>query len=257
MIKSKSEKVTIVNTTTIEYTSNVETPKNENTKLKNILKGFFAILLYFLVSLFKEVPLLLVGIHYNSLSVLGKEFYSLSIEVLLIVAIILIFKEQFKNAFDDLKKNHLKYFTGNFKYYILGVIIMMLSNAIILSLGGNSSDNETAIRSQFASYPIFTFISAVFLAPILEESVFRLSFRNIFKNNILFILASGFVFGGLHLTGMLDSNLFFLYLVSYSSMGVVFAYMLTKTNNIFVTMGFHFMHNGILMSLQTCLLLFG
>jgi len=229
----------------------------KNTRLKNILKGIFVILLYFFVSLFKELPLLLIGLHYNSLNVFGKEFYSIFIEVLLILAIFFILKDEFKNAFKDLKKNHLKYFTGNFKYYIIGVLIMMLANALILSLGGNSSDNETAIRNQFTSYPIFTFISAVFLAPILEESVFRLSFRNIFKNNILFILVSGFVFGGLHLTGMLDSNLFALYLVSYSAMGVVFAYMLTKTNNIFVTMGFHFMHNGILMSLQTFLLLFG
>ena len=155
------------------------------------------------------------------------------------------------------EQNHLKYFTSNLKYYIIGVIVMMLANATILMLGGNSSNNETAIRGQFEMYPIFTFISAVFLAPILEESVFRLSFRNIFKNNLLFILASGLIFGGLHLTGMLDSNLFFLYLVSYSAMGIVFAYMLAKTNNIFVTIGFHFMHNGILMSLQTFLLLFG
>jgi len=86
-----------------------------------------------------------------------------------------------------------------------------------------------------------------------EKSIYTIPF----SINILFILVSGFVFGGLHLTGMLDSNLFALYLVSYSAMGVVFAYMLTKTNNIFVTMGFHFMHNGILMSLQTFLLLFG
>ena len=196
-------------------------------------------------------------LHYDSLSVFGKEFYSILIEVLLILAIFFIFKDEFKKAFYDLKENHLKYFTSNFKYYIIGVIIMMMANALILTLGGDSSDNETAIRNQFDMYPIFTFISAVFLAPILEESVFRLSFRNIFKNNILFILASGLIFGGLHLTGMLDSNLFFLYLVSYSAMGIVFAYMLTKTNNIFVTMGFHFMHNGILMSLQTFLLLFG
>ncbi len=229
----------------------------KNTRLKNILKGIFVILLYFFVSLFKELPLLLMGLHYDSLSIFGKEFYSILIEVLLILAIFFIFKDEFKRAFTDLKKNHLKYFTSNFKYYIAGVIIMMMANSLILILGGNSSDNETAIRSQFDMYPIFTFISAVFLAPILEESVFRLSFRNIFKNNILFILASGFIFGGLHLTGMFDSNLFFLYLVAYSAMGVAFAYMLAKTNNIFVTMGFHFMHNGILMSLQTFILLFG
>lgn len=228
-----------------------------NTRLKNVLKGLFVILLYFFVSLFKDLPLLLMGFHYDSLSVFGKEFYSIFIEVLLICSIFLTFKDEFKKAFIDLRENHLKYFTGNFKYYIAGVIIMMLANSLILILGGDSSDNETAIRGQFASYPIFTFISAVFLAPILEESVFRLSFRNIFKNNILFIFTSGVIFGGLHLTGMLDSNLFFLYLVAYSSMGVVFAYILTKTNNIFVTIGFHFMHNGILMSLQTFLLLFG
>lgn len=230
---------------------------DKNTRLKNILKGIFVILLYFFVSLFKDLPLLLMGLHYDSLSVFGKEFYSILIEVLLILAIFFILKDEFKNAFKDLKKNHLKYFTGNFKYYLIGVIIMMFSNALIIVLGGNSSDNETAIRSQFELYPIFTFISAVFLAPILEESVFRLGFRNIFKNNILFILASGLIFGGLHLTGMFSSGLFPLYLVSYSAMGIAFAYMLTKTNNIFVTMGFHFMHNGILMSLQTFILLFG
>ncbi len=229
----------------------------KNTRLKNILKGIFVIFLYFFVSLFKDLPLLLMGLHYDSFSIFGKEFYSVLIEVLLILVILFVFKDEFKKAFYDLKKNHLKYFTSNLKYYIIGVIVMMLANATILMLGGNSSDNETAIRGQFEMYPIFTFISAVFLAPILEESVFRLSFRNIFKNNLLFILASGLIFGGLHLTGMLDSNLFFLYLVSYSAMGIVFAYMLAKTNNIFVTIGFHFMHNGILMSLQTFLLLFG
>lgn len=229
----------------------------KNTRLKNMLKGLLAILLYFFVSIFKELPLLLVGLRYDSLNIFAKECYSISIEVLLILAIILIFKEQFKKALNDLKKNHLKYFTGNFKFYILGVIIMMLANYLILVLGGTTSDNETAIRGQFTNYPIYTFISAVFLAPLLEESVFRLSFRNIFKNNVLFILSSSLIFGGLHLTGMLDSNLFALYLIAYSSMGIVFAYILTKTNNIFVTMGFHFMHNGILMSLQTFLLLFG
>ncbi len=229
----------------------------KDARIKNIIKGILVIFIYFFVSLFRDLPLELLGLHYDSLDVLWKEIYSIGSEVLLILIIFFIFKEQFKKAFDDLRKNHLSYFTGNFKYYLLGVIIMMLANSLILILGGDTSDNETAIRGQFTDYPIYTFIAAVFLAPILEESVFRLSFRNIFKNNLLFILASGLIFGGLHLTGMLDSNLFALYLVAYSAMGIAFAYMITKTNNIFVTMGFHFMHNGILMSLQTFILLFG
>ena len=133
---------------------------------------------------------------------------------------------------------------------------MMVSNALINILGGGMADNETAIRNQFAATPIYTFIAAFLLAPILEESVFRLSFRNIFKNNFVFIIMSGFAFGALHLTGVFDNSLMPLYLLAYSSCGLAFAYILTKTDNILVTMGFHAMHNGILLSLQFFISLF-
>ena len=48
-----------------------------------------------------------------------------------------------------------------------------------------------------------------------------------------------------------------LYLIPYSVPGCAFAYILTKTNNIFVPIGFHFLHNGVTMSLQILLLIFG
>ena len=161
-----------------------------------------------------------------------------------------LFKDYFKKSLTDLKKNHFNYFKKYLKYYILGVAIMMVCNSLIMVLGGSTSDNETLVRNQFNFYPIYTFICAVFLAPILEESVFRVSFRKIFKNDILFILMSGLVFGGLHLIGMLDSPLILLYLGAYSALGFVFAFMLAKTDNVFVSMMFHFIHNGVLMSVQ-------
>ena len=48
-----------------------------------------------------------------------------------------------------------------------------------------------------------------------------------------------------------------LYLIPYSALGISFAYILQKTDNIFVTIGLHFMHNGILMALQVLVLIFG
>ena len=128
---------------------------------------------------------------------------------------------------------------------------MMMANALINLAGGGISGNEESIRKQFEIAPIFTYISAVFLAPVLEESIFRLSFRNIIENKYIFIIISGLVFGGLHLISGIDSlTLLPLYLIAYCSFGFIFAYMFIKTNNIFVSMGFHLMHNGILMSLQ-------
>lgn len=119
---------------------------DKNTKYINMLKGISVIVLYFTVSLFKTLPLDILNIDYTKLSLLTKEIYSVSVEVLMILAIFLIFKDQFIKAFKDLKKNHLNYFKGNFKYYLLGVIIMMLSNSLITILGGGTSDNETAVR---------------------------------------------------------------------------------------------------------------
>ncbi len=229
---------------------------NNKTRLKNFIKGFSIVLLYFLVSFFRTAPLTLLNIDYDSMSILAKECYNLATELALIAVIVIVFFKQYKAAWNDLKKNHRKYFSDNLRLYLLGVILMMSANALIAVLGGAMSENESSIRDQFAVAPIYTYISAVFLAPILEESIFRLSFRNMFENNFLFIVISGVVFGGLHLISGVSMDLLFLYVIAYCSFGVIFAYMLTKTNNIFVSTGFHLMHNGILMSLQVFLLLF-
>ena len=133
---------------------------------------------------------------------------------------------------------------------------MILSNILINKLGGGISENESAIRDEFKLYPIFTYVSAVFLAPLLEESIFRLSFRSIIKNNIIYIIISGLVFGTLHLIGTKIDYLMPIYLISYCSCGWAFAYMMTKSNNVLISTAFHFMHNGLLMSLQFFLLLF-
>ncbi|MBR3362740.1 MAG: CPBP family intramembrane metalloprotease [Bacilli bacterium] len=222
----------------------------------NLLKGIFMIFIYFAFSFFRSFPLDMLNIKYDSLNIAAKEVYNISLELLMVTLIYLLFEKEIINAWKDLKKNHMKYFSNNFKYYLIGLLLMFGSNALINVLGGGISGNEEAIRSQFDTAPVFTFVSAVFLAPILEEGIFRLSFRNVFKNNFLFILVSGLVFGGLHLIAGVNMNLFALYLISYCSFGVVFAYMLVKTNNIFVSTGFHLMHNGVLMALQVILFMF-
>lgn len=231
--------------------------RNKSNNYIYILKGLGAIFVYFLVSFFRYVPLDILHISYESLTYTARIIYNLSAELFMILVIYLIFEKEISAAIQDLKKNHLTYFKKYFRVYLIGVFVMMLANLIITMQGGSSSENETTIRTEFQMFPVYIYVSSVFLAPILEELVFRLGFRSIFKNNVLFITVSSLIFGGLHLIGMPLDALFPIYLISYCSCGVAFAYMLTKTNNIFVSIGFHFMHNGILMSLQTFLLIFG
>ena len=90
---------------------------------------------------------------------------------------------------------------------------------------------------------------AIIFAPILEELVFRLSFRNMFKTDIIFIIASGLFFGFMHVSSP-NSLLELIYIIPYSIPGIVFAYTLTKSKNIFVPISLHFVHNTIMMIFQ-------
>lgn len=223
---------------------------------KYVIKGGITIFIYFLFSICQTFPFILMHINYELLPSIIKIIYSLSVEILMISIIFVIFDKELKKAWQDLKKNHLEYFNKYLKIYIISVIVMMMANIFINYLGGGLSTNETTIRNEFQIFPIYTFISAVLLAPVLEESVFRLGFRSIIANDTLFITISSLVFGSLHLLGTPINKLLPLYLLSYCSCGIAFAYMLKKTNNIFVSMFFHFMHNGLILALQTFLFIF-
>ena len=230
--------------------------RTKENDFKYCLKGAAVIFIYFFFSICQTFPFILLHINYEILPSYIKIIYSLAVELLMISIIFFIFDKEFKNAWQDLKKNHLNYFNKYLKYYIISVIVMVMANLCINILGGGMSTNETTIRNEFQVFPLYTFISAVILAPILEESVFRLGFRAIISNDFLFITISSLIFGGLHLLGTPINEILPLYLLSYCSCGIAFAYMLKKTNNIFVSMFFHFMHNGLILSLQTFLLIF-
>ena len=100
-------------------------------RLLNIIKGFLVICLYFGLSLFKGLPFSLLGIDTDSIPIIIKEIYNFFIAGLIILIIFLVFNDEFKKAWMDLKKNHLKYFGENFKYYLVGLLFMVGSNFII------------------------------------------------------------------------------------------------------------------------------
>ena len=72
--------------------------------ITNIIKGCSVILIYFIFSLFNTLPLALLNIDFNSLPIIVREIYNISLEVIMIVIFIIIFKDTFKKAFQDIKK---------------------------------------------------------------------------------------------------------------------------------------------------------
>lgn len=230
--------------------------KEKKFNFKNLCIGILVILFYLIASSFVREVFKILGINYNSLSNTLKSLCLIIYQVLMTLIIVYIYK---KDIITDLKKfikNNIKYFKEYIKYWFLMLILMISSNLIVTFFTTTDvATNQETIIDTLKVAPIYTFIITVFIAPVLEELVFRLSFRKIFTNNILFILFSGLIFGSMHVIGTCENLIDLLFIIPYSIPGFIFAYVYTKSKNICVPISLHFIHNGIMMSMQILLLL--
>ena len=97
-----------------------------------------------------------------------------------------------------------------------------------------------------------TFDAAI-CAPINEELTFRKSFKEIFPSKWVFVIMSGLIFGLLHITSYIETFSDIIYLIPYSALGIAFALLYYKTDNIFSSITMHSIHN----LLATLLVLLG
>lgn len=232
--------------------------KDLKIRFKQICIGIGAMTLYFLLPYLEGVPFVIMGVDTTTLPIWVKVFYLTMYSVLTASLIMIIYNKKLSKDFKDMKKNSIKYFNKYIKYWLIGLFIMMVSNLFInLIVTNDIPSNEQVIRETFNISPLYIFFSAVIYAPIVEELIFRQSIKNIFNNKWLFIIISGLLFGSMHVFGDFKNITDLLYIIPYSTPGIIFAYMLEDSDNICVPMSFHFIHNGILISLQFILLLFG
>lgn len=223
----------------------------KNKYIKNAFIGFLAIFIYFTFSYLQLGLLQLLSIDYETMSLSLKVIYLIVTETIEMAIIIFLFRKKLKEDIKDLKENHESYFKTYFKYWLFILAVMMISNILIMFITENqTSGNEEAIRNILSKSPIYAYFSGVIFAPIIEELIFRRSIRNIIPIDSLFILVSGIVFGGLHVVTGYSGPLDLLYLIPYCTPGIVFASILTKTDNVLVSTSIHFMHNGILVAIQ-------
>ena len=222
-------------------------------KYKDIIIGILVFLGYLLLSKYADNILILLG--FNKLSTPLKLIVSIIYEILILLTVIFIYLKTIVNDFIDYKQN-IKYYIDNYlKYWFLNLGLMMITNIIIINITNiNSSTNQEYITKLLGKYPLYTIVATILIAPLTEELIFRLNIRKIFKNNIIFIITSGLVFGALHLT-VATSLKELLFIIPYSIPGFIFAYTLTKSKNIFVPISLHTMHNTLMILLQLLLTL--
>ncbi len=211
------------------------------------IKFFISLTLFFFGSLLQLIPIFLFKINLDTASDFTRTSLTVFSNIIIVIILILMYRKDLIKGFKDLKEKKASPLGIGFNYWFFGLMIMVFSNFIIsLFNQGGTSTNEESIRVIVNNFPVLALLSIALISPIIEELVFRKAFREIFENKWIYLFTSGVIFGGLHVfLSPIHSFVDYLYLIPYCSMGIAFAYMYYKTNNILVPITMHVMHNTL------------
>lgn len=208
--------------------------------IKNFFKGIFDIFLYFIATLFVYL-IFSNGIDNNNLYL--SNIATIVSDLTILFIFIVFFRKTIVPDYYDFKKNYKKLIKDNLKYWLIGLILMVISN-VLIGFWIDLPTNEEINRELLLSTTIPTIISVVIVAPITEELITRKHLKDAFKNQYVYIIISGLIFGSLHLL-VAESVMECLYIIPYSVLGCAFAKIYYNTNNIWTNIFFHSIHNLI------------
>lgn len=226
-------------------------------KLKlNLIRGVAVILIFWYSIFWQYLAVFLLHIDSNNLTNTTQVLLSTFASIMTMILLILIYRKDLKKDFSKFKKDFGSYLDIGFKYWFIGLSVMLISNFIlnfVFKTGG--ANNEKAVQEMINTIPAVMLLTAGFIGPFNEEIVFRKTLKDIFKNKWLFALVSFILFGGAHVVSSATCLLDYLYIIPYGALGASFALADYEADNVWPSIVMHMMHNTILVLISILTLL--
>lgn len=226
--------------------------KEQNPYTKICIKAIIVMAFYFLCYTYPSEILKFLSINIDKMNLFCKATVLTLYEALILFTVIYAYKEELKQSIKNFKISYIKEYI---KYWFLILILMLISNNIVSMFTTTEvATNQEIIIETLKKAPMYILITTIFIAPLLEELIFRFCIKKIIpKPSIVYILISGLLFGSMHVIFTLKNPIDLLFIIPYSIPGIIFAYLYNKTNNILIPASIHFIHNGVLMLLEVIL----
>lgn len=223
-------------------------------KIYSLLKLSLCFIIFFCIGDIFSYILNVFNIYVSKFSNKTLVIYQFVISFIIFMALLLTYRKTIKKDFEKFRKEKNKNITYIIKIFVIFMIVKYIVSFIsilIMTLlnfdtSSMTSVNQNLIESYIKASPLLMLFSTAILAPFYEELLFRLGFKKVFKNKYIFITLSGMIFGLMHvfplengislLLGLMQS-------ITYVSMGIFLSYIYYKTDNIFISIGIHFLNN--------------
>ena len=222
-------------------------------KNNKILPIIIFILLLILMAYLPTIPIRLFGLDINSFNKTMLILYNFICDLVYMLIIFGIYRKNIISDLKDLKNNFIELLEKSLKYYLVGLGLMIVTNFVIALLFSNANaNNEETIREYIDLYPLYMTFSVCIYAPIVEEIIFRKAIYDCilpYKQNkfikFLYAILSGLIFASLHVVGLGDKLVDYIYIVPYFALGTAFAFLYYRSKNIFSTIMMHSLHNTV------------
>lgn len=223
-------------------------------KIYNAIKLLFSILCFFNLGTMLKFVLKLFKVNLDNISTFGMVISQLILSLVMFILLFLLYYKDLKNDFKKLKcniKNSIWYIIKTFIIFMLVKFAVSFLTTIVLTLlefdpSEFTSQNQNLIQDYIKVAPLLMIFTTSILGPFYEEILFRLGFKKVLGKGMWFVLISGFIFGVMHVFPLENGMPLILGVVqsiSYITMGIFLAHIYNKTDNIFLSVGVHFLNN--------------
>lgn len=152
-------------------------------------------------------------------------------------------RRDIKQDIIDFKNNIKSYLPIILKWVLLGFGLMITSNYIISFFIDTLPSNEITNRELIENNPALALFYLLLIAPLLEEYVFRFSFKSI-NNYYVYTILTSVLFATLHLLSV-NNWIELLYFIPYFIFSFGFSNIYFKTKNYFASVFGHIIHNSL------------
>ena len=144
-------------------------------KHSKLIKGIFSLILFFSSVYIQEFLVLLFGIKKITYKI--AVILNASSSIIILVILFLLYSSDLKKEWKTFKDKWDKNLDIGIKYWLIGLLGMMVSNIILTFIfNNNGAENEQAVQKMITSLPFVMLLSAGILAPLNEEILFRKCF---------------------------------------------------------------------------------
>ena len=195
---------------------------------KNNLINILVICLYFIWPYFLEAITSLMN-----LSNIQSLYLSFGVNFIFLFLIIYIYNKRLNNYIKNITKKTKENIINSLKIFCIGLIIFVMINSILYNLGILAPDNTISMVNIFKKIPILFILNTLFYYPVIEEIVFKLTFKDIIKNKWNFIILTGLLNASFQIIFSINNLTDLLYILPYTIFFSSLSYIYHKTNNIF------------------------